>query len=234
MHTSKKMWWKYKYTIDWQFQFQLYVIVALQSTTTMDGGPVTPTAATVRTALHYFAGTTDSWCLSKGFIKDWKSAKLFSSATFSVSNFSSGDSPLPAVSSAAEGEFFFFEIFSTFQECFIKSAAFRLSSYVAILQNKPPQVLRLLWKSNKQTFAKVSLEQFFSLQSVPDERRSWLLGPDCCLSDVQRMSQSAETKKRTKQPSPFLTLSNRLPSRLSVAHKLPCPPTANAPARVGR
>lgn len=99
-----------------------------------------------------------------------------------------------------------------------------------IIQYKPPQVSRLLWKkTNKQTFAEVSLELFFFFfQSVPDERRSWLLGPDCCISDVQRMSLSAETKKDL--PSSPLSSSNS--SHLPIARELSSPPTVNVPARV--
>lgn len=39
---------------------------------------MTPTAATVRTALHYFPGKKDSWCGTKAVIREFKkSAKLF-------------------------------------------------------------------------------------------------------------------------------------------------------------
>lgn len=44
---------------------------------TTDGGPVTPTAATVRTALHYPAGTKDSWCRTKAAIKELKISQIF-------------------------------------------------------------------------------------------------------------------------------------------------------------
>lgn len=87
-------------------------------------------------------------------------------------------------------------------------------------------------EKNKQTnFCRSVLGTFFFFfQSVPDERRSWLLGPDCSISDVQRMSLSAETKKDL--PSSSLSSSNS--SHLPIAGELSSSPTANVPARVGK
>lgn len=54
------------------FNLNSMSFLAFQSTMTTDGWPVTPTAATVRSTLHFLVGTKDSWCRAKAVIKELK------------------------------------------------------------------------------------------------------------------------------------------------------------------